>query len=185
MGLAACAPAHRSLFVIGDQGRRILEEQGTAYIPIPRGSDFLDPAGLVTARDEIAKRYLKEELGQVLLVYPKYFSISRQEVVAEWILPFQASWTAPIRLGRELVLESPIHRIEQGVVFWWVRANLTSVSWHAKLSELAARAVHLEGASDELNKQNRDLTLKYFRAFHEEMDRSVREIYASLLTARR
>ena len=78
-------------------------------------------------------------------------------------------------------MESPLGRIEQKAASWWIWGLLRRAAWHAKLSELAARTTHLEGASDELTKQKGELNLQYFRAIHEEMDQSIREVHASRL----
>jgi F0F1-type ATP synthase gamma subunit len=67
----------------------------------------------------------------------------------------------------------------------WLSRKIHDVLWQSKLSELAARAMHLEGSFQELGQQKRKLTLQYFRRLHEVTDTSIRESYAGALTRKR
>jgi len=179
-GLGACHPTVETLFVMGDQGRRILQEQETHHTAYPGIENVLDLKSLSWVLEEIVQRYLKGNFSKLLIVYPKYHSVGRQEVVTQQMLPVAHPGKALPQSARELVLESPLAEIEHALANRWVGAIFHEAAWNSKLSELAGRTIHLEGASEELTKQNRELTLQYFRAHHEEMDQGVREVYASL-----
>lgn len=171
-----------SIFVIGDQGCRILDEQARRYTAFPGVDDTMSLKEVTGLSHKIGAGYLKEEFGSLTLVYPRYVSLTQQEIVVEQVLPVARE--EAVSAGgviRELVMESPVREIERQTVSWWIWGLITQAVWQAKLSELAARTTHLEGACDELNKQNGELNLQYFRSVHEEMDQSIREVYASRL----
>jgi len=72
-----------------------------------------------------------------------------------------------------------LEQVERALALGWLGACLVDIAWSAKLSELAARTLHLEGALEELASQHRQLRGFYFRALHEEMDQVIRECMAS------
>lgn len=197
------------LFVLGEQGRRMLLEEGVAHTAL---------AGIEQVREAVLKAVASRSLlvaskdltsdeqpatshglSRVALVYPRYLSFSRQEVVREEILPVASrlslvaseqrepqptsneqlatsNWSS-----REIILESRAGEIERELTAWWLAAWLIEAAWHARSSELAARVTHLEQSLEELSKQSQALTLQHFRALHEEMDQQIREVYASRL----
>ncbi len=61
----------------------------------------------------------------------------------------------------------------------WITYVVHSIFWESKLSEWAARVLHLEGSSDEVKRQAKTARLDYFRAVHQESDKNIREIFSS------
>ena len=49
----------------------------------------------------------------------------------------------------------------------------------SRLAELAARSVHLEGSTQELQRRGKKLHQQYFRRRHEVIDNSMRELFAA------
>ena len=47
------------------------------------------------------------------------------------------------------------------------------------MAELSARAVHLEGSTQELQREGKKLRQQYFRKRHELIDSSMRELFAA------
>lgn len=182
--LGLCRAPSDSLFVIGDQGSRIVGEEGRPLTAFSGIDEAMSLTGLTAVAHRIGAGYLKEDFGSLTLVYPRYVSLTQQDIVVEQALPVPQEEVsrppAPAAI-RELVMESPAQEIERQAVSWWIWSLVTQAVWQAKLSELAARTTHLEGACDELNKQSGEINLQYFRAVHEEMDQSIREVYASRL----
>lgn len=169
------------LYVIGEQGRRICLEQGIrAAASYPHVADFQAIEELRPLWESVAPKYLEGAIGRVRLVFPRYWSQMRQEVVTEPLLPYEGSLTElPRHPMRTFLVETPLPLTERTLAAWWIRASLARAAWHARLSELAARTNHLEGAVDELVRQSHVLNLQYFHALHEEMDKAIREVYAS------
>ncbi len=177
-GLAAAGTG--PVFVIGEQGRRVMMEQRKPATPYPRVTNLQTIEELRPLWGSLAPRYLDGAIGRVRLVYPKYLSRARQEVVVEPLLPYEGPLVT-LAQGplRKFLLETPLAATERALAGWWIRAALARAAWHARLSELAARSNRLEGAVDELIRQSQVLTLQYFHVFHEEMDKAIREVYAS------
>jgi hypothetical protein len=63
----------------------------------------------------------------------------------------------------------------------WLTRKIHEIFWQSRLSELAARMMHLEASFQELSQQKRKQTLQYFRNAHEVTDTSIRESYAGVL----
>ena len=55
----------------------------------------------------------------------------------------------------------------------------------SKLSEFAARAIHLEKSSQELAEQQKLLRFRYLRAYHEIINRSAREMFSARMLRKR
>lgn len=177
-GLMAAGPG--PLFVIGEQGRRVLLEQGKSATPYPRVTHLETLEELRPLWESLTPRCLEGAIGRVRLVYPKYYSMGRQEVIVEPLLPYEGPLVDLTQHPlQKFLLETSLASTERALAGWWIRAALARATWHARLSELAARANHLEGAVDELIRQSQVLTLQYFHVFHEEMDKAIREVYAS------
>ena len=67
----------------------------------------------------------------------------------------------------------------------WLGRQIHDVFWHSKLSELAARSMHLESSFVGLTQQKKKLMLQYFRSVHEATDTSIRESYAGVLSRKK
>ncbi|MCX5713321.1 MAG: hypothetical protein NT033_00590, partial [Candidatus Omnitrophica bacterium] len=76
-------------------------------------------------------------------------------------------------------VESSFDDIAEYLASLWLEHLLYDIFEESKLSEFAARAVHLEGSYQELEHMNLDLKFKYFRARHELIDKNMRETFAS------
>lgn len=175
------AGAPGPLYVVGEQGRRICLEQGartaTCY---PHVTNLQTIDELRALWELLSQKFLEGAIGRVRLVYPRYLSLIRQEVTTDPLLPYEGPVTElPRHPMRTFLVETPLPVTERTLAAWWIRAALARAAWHARMSELAARANHLEGAIDELVKQAQTLNLQYFHALHEEMDKAIREVYAS------
>lgn len=168
-------------YAVGAQGKRILED-----LRMPHGGMVglqypLSPQQILTMTKAILEPYLNGEVGHAVLVYPKFISMSHQQVITRTILPLPPSKFKLSRRAQAVLLESPAAKLEAKLLEFWFQCSLAEIISEARLSELAARVNHLEGSLDELGTQNRNLNLQYIRAMHEEMDRTVREICASRL----
>jgi F0F1-type ATP synthase gamma subunit len=67
----------------------------------------------------------------------------------------------------------------------WLLYKVQEVCWSSKLSELSARAMHLEGSLRELQDMKKGIELQYFRSKHEVTDRMIRDIFGGWLASKR
>ena len=79
-------------------------------------------------------------------------------------------------------MEPSFKRVIEELITIWIGYILYNIFWESKLSEWAARVIHLEGSADEVKRQGRAVRLTYFRALHENSDKNIREIFSSTTT---
>ena len=85
----------------------------------------------------------------------------------------------------KVILEPSFKKIVEYLVRIWIGYVVYNIFWESKLSEWAARVIYLDGSSDEVRRQAKRARLAYFRAVHENSDKSIREIFSSTLALRR
>jgi hypothetical protein len=61
----------------------------------------------------------------------------------------------------------------------WVTSRLFEICEDSKLAEFSARAMHLEGSVQKVEKERKKLEHKCFKAAHELIDKGMRESFAS------
>ena len=174
------------LAVIGERGTYYLRDTRQRVQAFPGiqddEGDRLALAGAV--RDHVVRQVLEGACGRVIIVYPKPVSFTVQEVTMETLIPCSA-WVAqhagPPRVLPNLLWESPMDAVMEYVLLQWIGRRLDKIFALSRLAELAARAVHLEGSYQELLRRGKKLKLQYFRARHEIIDRSIREVCAAQL----
>ena len=171
------------LIVIGERGVAYIREAGLsckAFVGIPESArDAL--AGEV--RDYALNQVLSGRLAGLSIAYPRALSFTLQRVELIRVLPcaewFRAGTVARgIRSG-PVLLESPAANVVEYLVWLWLGEKMIEVLKSSRLAELAARSVHLEGSSQELQRRGKKLQLRYFRERHELIDRNMRELFAA------
>lgn len=196
MGLEQTAPEDE-LVVIGERGARYLSEVRTeAFTVLPGIGDDITYKRAVAVRDLLIGKFMARKIGSVLVSYPRFLSLTAQHVEVSRILPCgdifgsafgQASGQehtikrGPIRRQAALMEPSP-QAIVDIYVRAWLMQKLYDMFWESKLSECAARIIHLEGSHEEILSSNKKLMHEYFKHLHERSDKNIREIFASRLS---
>lgn len=172
------------LMVIGERGVAYVRETGLSCRAFP-GVAEADRQQLASeVRDYVLNRVLASRLGALTIVYPRALSFTAQRIELVRALPcteWLRSGTMPrgVRSGSgPLLLESSATEILEYVVWLWLGEKLFEVFGMSRLAELAARSIHLEGSSQELQRRGQKLWLRYFRERHEVIDRNMRELFA-------
>ena len=75
-------------------------------------------------------------------------------------------------------MESPVEKVLEYLVYVWLGEKLYEVFGSSRLAEFGARAAHLEGSTQELQRRKGRLMRKYFRERREIIDRGMRELFA-------
>ncbi|MBI3324643.1 MAG: F0F1 ATP synthase subunit gamma [Candidatus Omnitrophica bacterium] len=182
MGLRQAAGG--PLTVIGERGASYLRDLRKACTAFPGIEDASRFALASAVKDHVVGQCLSGECGRVAVVFPKPVSFSVQEVTTEVLLPC-SSWVPEGRLSPDTIWESSMEEIVEYVVAHWIAHRLDETFALSRLAELAARAVHLENSYQELMRRGKKLRHEYFRARHEVIDRSMREIFSAQLLYRR
>ncbi len=170
---------------IGVRGRNGLLDLGHAPVgEFPGISDLIERDEIRAVKKWIVDKIMEGKYGGASVVYPHYYSITRQGVQRIELFPCKAlpkQGQEPRRISREeqFLMESPVEDIIAYLTELWTSERLYALFWHSKLSELAARTLHLEESHQELGKERRRLHHLYSRLMHEETDRNIREIVSA------
>ncbi len=165
-----------SLIIVGERGCRYARERGYRPIAFPGIGDETRYVRAVELREYCVEQVLKGHLGALSVVYPRALSFTHQEVTTLPMIPCRA-W-APRRAQPPVnaLLESSSEDLVEYLVACWMEQQFCEIFGTSRLAELAARAVHLEGSSQELQRRGGRLRLEYFRSRREMIDRTMREL---------
>jgi ATP synthase F1 gamma subunit len=182
------AAGNDELVVLGERGARYLSEiQTQAFTVLPGIGDDITYTRAVAVRDLLIGRFMAKKVGSVLCAYPRFLSFTVQKVEVARLLPCADIFgqREKARKSRAALRESLLEPSEGKVVDYMVRAwlmqKLYDMFWESKLSECAARIIHLEGSYEEIVSSNKKLLYEYFKNLHEKSDKNIREIFASRL----
>ena len=121
------------------------------------------------------------------IIYPHFISFAVWEVRTYQILPcrflFEEGPKPREEEEEKIIVEPSMSGIVEYLIKVWVNYILYGIFWESKLTEWAARVMHLEKSSEEVKQQGKGLSLKYFRLIHELSDKNIREIFSSRLAA--
>lgn len=170
------------IIVLGQQGINYLNEAEISFISFESPGDKLDTQKIGLLRDYLAKRYFNQEISQVNVIYSKFINITTQQVEIEILLPLERKKN--VAKGREILIEPDSKSVLEGWIKLWLDFRFYHIFWSSKLSEFAARIMHLEGSVQELGKINQRLQLEYFKYLHGLSDKSIRELSAARLARR-
>lgn len=177
------------IVVLGERGARYLEDLNQKFIFFPGVTDQVRYEEVTKVRDYLLNGYRKN-IGRIIIVYPEFVSLTLQRVTAMKFLP----WTPEVHLNNddvalkaqfskifldEVLIEPDNRWVLEAVIDLWSGYKLQDIFWSAKQSEFAARIMHLEGSTQELNFLTHKLSLEYFRQIHALKDKIIREISAS------
>ena len=183
------------LIVIGDKGAGKVADAGREY-KFFKGIDhetLYEQA--IEMTDYVVKEVKEARIGNLVLVYPKSLSFTRQVIETINVLPCAALFdkTAKSELSeridgrasrivteaRKVIVESSFPDMVEYLARTWVASKLYEVFEDSKLSEFGARAMHLEGSQQKLEKEQKKFRYRYFRASHEKIDKGMRESFSA------
>jgi len=147
----------------------------------------------VEVKDYIVSEVLANRMGKVVLAYPKSLSFSSQTIEVINILPcaelFDASADSEVShrfkgdgiLARasKIIVESSFSDMVEYLASVWVTSRLYEVFEDSKLAEFSARALHLEGSFQKLEKEHKKIKHLCFKAVHEKIDKGMRESFSA------
>ncbi len=195
-GLEAASPfmpGKVAFVVVGEKGSGLVNDmkipfkffQGIAQDTI------LDQAGVI--RDYLVGEVLAGRMGRVLVARPRALSFSAQTIDVIQLLPCGDLFdkdaesevsrllgrTRLVSDARRVIVESSFDGIVSYLASVWVTAKLYEVFEDSKLAEFSARAMHLEGSCQKVEKQHKKLRQITFKASHERIDKGMRESFAA------
>ncbi len=184
--LIARGDREAELMVLGERGGMVLRDLNEQFTSFPAVGESINPRAVEKLRDHIVEQYLLRKFSTVLVFYPRCFSFTRQEVDSVQLLPcVRPSTGVSSSDPTEVILEPSAYAIIDYLVRLWLGRKLHEVFWQSRLSELAARATHLEASLQGLKDQKKKLTLRYFRSKHEVADTGIRESFAGMISKKK
>lgn len=180
-GLAA-AGSNPLITVIGERGGNHLHDTHHNFTQFPGILDHQRDKFAADIRNHVLRQILEGKAGRLVVAYPKSLSLAVQKVTVETLLPC-TEWLpkGETAAGAGMIWESSPAEILGYVVHHWMARRLTDIFSASRLAELGARVMHLEGSFHELVRRAKKLRLDYFRARHEIIDRSMREVFSAQL----
>ncbi|MFA6143150.1 MAG: FoF1 ATP synthase subunit gamma [Candidatus Omnitrophota bacterium] len=176
------------LIVVGERGARYLSEiQAREFTVLPGIGDDITYTRAVAVRDLLIGRFMSKKIGSVLVSYPRFLSLTVQRVDVARVLPCAdifGKTDDPKKkrvTGDEMIIEPSPAKVIDYLARAWLMQRIYDIFWESKLSECAARIIHLEGSHEEIMQSNRRLMHDYFKHIHEKSDKNIREIFASRL----
>ncbi|HDN85091.1 MAG TPA: hypothetical protein ENG47_04980 [Candidatus Aerophobetes bacterium] len=177
------------LVILGERGADYLRDLGLKFKAFKAISDDFKQDEIERLKNYLISGYLEDKFGEVVMVYPQFISVTTYKVKTTRLLPFvfedSQGETIPDSLGEEFLIEPSPVEIVGGLIKLWLSFVLSDIFWSSKLSEFAARLMHLDSSEQRLKKVNRRLRLEYFRFMHILSDRTIREVSASRFVRKR
>jgi F0F1-type ATP synthase gamma subunit len=173
----------RSIIVVGERGKGYVRESKIPFVAFSGIKDEGRYEQAMQLRDYVISKVLEGAFGAVKIVYPHPVSFTIQRVETVSFIPFEPpSVKKPTALiASELILESSPEDIVEYLGYLWLGQKLHEIFGLSRLSEFAARFVHLEGSHQRLKEMDTKIRQEYFRVRHELIDRNMRELFAARL----
>ena len=188
IGLASMQKGFKDaeLIMIGERGAHQLEDIGRTFTPFRGAPDAGTRRALAwTVADYVIRAARKGRFGRVSVAYPIPISFMYQKAQLINILPLaEMKMQETDEKVQELITESSVNGVIDYLAEGLIRQKLIGVLEDSKLSEFAARAIHLEGSSQQLTEKKKKIKSQYFRAYHEMIDKSTRELFSAQIIIR-
>ncbi len=188
-----------SYVVIGDKGAGAVSDQRLPFKFFPGINQDTIYEQAVVIKDWLMGEVADRRMGRVIVAAPKALSFSAQTIQVFDLLPcgnlFDRSEAPPIKAlsgpkrflaeAREVIVESSFDDMVKYLAGIWVTSKLFEIFEDGKLAEFGARAMHLEGSLQKVEKEYTKTRQKCFKASHELVDKGMRESFAAKSTKRR
>jgi ATP synthase F1 gamma subunit len=176
------------LVVVGDRGKMYARESGVPFVAYPGINDEERLGQAFQLRDYLFKNALRGKFGLLKVVYPHPVSFTTQRVETVTFFPFRPEFGSvkqqdvdKLAVIQNVIFESKLGDIVEYLIYLWMGQRLFDIFGLSRLSEFAARYVHLEDSLRRLKEMDGKLKLQYFRVRHEIIDQSMRELFSARL----
>ncbi len=160
---------------VGQKGRMYLKrykfETAAEFVDIP-DVPTLDEAATIT--NKIVEMYQSGEVGEVYVIYTKFFSAVKQVVKVEKILPFKKKEGSSD--GRFIKIEPEAEVFINEVALLHIKQTLLNYMLNAKASEQGSRMQAMDGATKNANELLDALKLKFNRVRQGVITQEISEI---------
>ncbi|MCK5850899.1 MAG: F0F1 ATP synthase subunit gamma [Kiritimatiellae bacterium] len=186
------------LIVVGDKGAGVLDDRSDLKKFDGINQDTIYEQSVVI-KDYLMREVKERRIGKLLVAYPKALSFSTQTISVTHLLPcgdlFDKKLSSEVTKhvgtkrfiseSREVIVESSFDDMVEYLSGIWVTSKLFEIFEDGKLAEFSARAMHLEGSLQKVEKEYIKVKQKCFKATHELIDKGMRESFAAKSTKSR
>lgn len=180
--------ANEKFIIVGKQGVKYIEETGARFTSFPGVSDEVNYEESEKLTDFILQGFLNKKFGKTFVIYPHFISFTSWRIQTYQLFPCRFLFGESPKPGsweeEKIIIEPGKTKVLESLIKIWVNYILYGVFWESKLSEWAARIMHLEGSSYEIKQVDKKIRFRYFRLLHEKSDKNIREIFSSQLAGR-
>jgi ATP synthase F1 gamma subunit len=184
------------LIVIGDKGAAALGDQSQKMKTFAGINQDTIYEQAVVIKDYLMQEVMAKRMGKVVVASPKALSFSSQTIEVIDLLPcgelFDKGAESEVSAhvgarrflaeARNVIVESSFDSMVEYLAGSWVTSKLFEVFEDGKLAEFSARAMHLEGSLQKVEKEYKKVKRKCFKASHELIDKGMRESFAAKRT---
>ena len=189
-----------SYVVIGEKGAGVISDMRIPFHYFEGISQDTIYEQAVVVKDYLIREVGAGRMGRVVVAAPRALSFSSQEVEVVDLLPCgilferehqeaeeEARHGAARFLAdaRKVIVESTYDDMVTYLSSIWVTSRLFEIFEDGKLAEFGARAMHLEGSLQKVEKEFTKVRHKVTKATHELVDKGMRESFAAKSTKRR
>ncbi len=183
-----------SLIVIGDKGAGTLTDQRRKFKYFPGINQDTIYEQSVEIKDYIIEEVTAKRMGKLVVSYPKPLSFTAQTIDSINLLPCKELFDVEAKSeisehlkgakkliadSQKLVVESAFSDMIEYLAGAWVTSKLFEVFEDSKLAEFSARAMHLEGSLQKVEKEYKKVKHQVSKATHELIDKGMRESHAA------
>lgn len=148
------------VLVVGSKGISYLSRYGVdtfnEYVDLP---DIPATKDINKIYNDAIYLYEKGEVSEVNIVYTKFISPVKQEVLIEKILPIKKDRN----LGTEYIIEPSVEEVLKNSMDMYLKSQLKTCMLSAKASEHSARMTAMDGATENANDLLQELNIKFNR----------------------
>lgn len=190
------------LLALGEKGYLQLEEKGYKFEFLHGMGPDMNFSLAEKVRDYIYASCWKYKVGRVIISYPKFISFARQEIAVDTLIPCgylfktdeieaparpsgEVKAVKELRTGTKFLFEPSPQKALDYLLKTYLAYKIYDIFWQAKLSEFAARSMHLDGSMQELTEMKKGIQQQYFRSKHEITDRTIRDIFGGRMATLR
>ena len=165
------------IVTVGEKGVSYFNR--TNYDMILKFTNIPDFPSLGDANDFAAaalQMYLKGEVGQINVVYAKFETQSKQEIVVEKLLPLKDDESEEEAYSKYVKFEPSIDSLLNDVIPLYMREKMLNFLIHSKTSEQSTRMSAMDGATKNANELLDNLKLQYNRMRQGAITQEISEI---------
>ncbi len=194
------APEQVAYVVIGEKGAGVISDMRLPFHFFEGISQETIYEQSVVIKDYLIREVGAGRMGRVIVAAPRALSFSAQEIQVVDLLPcgilFEREHAQAQELARQgvprfladarkVIVESTYDDMVTYLAGVWVTSRLYELFEDGKLAEFGARAMHLEGSVQKVEKEYGHIRQKVTKATHELVDKGMRESFAAKSTKRR